>query len=52
MKIYQCLKCGQTFKTKRQIIVHLRHVERINDFVMEYYYQAFSVKEQEVNGVV
>jgi hypothetical protein len=50
MKIYQCLKCGQTFKTRRQVIAHLKYVEKISEFTLEYYFQSFSVKE--VNGVV
>jgi hypothetical protein len=45
MKIYQCLRCGMTFKSKRQVIAHLKYVEKIGEFVMEYYYQSFVVKE-------
>jgi hypothetical protein len=51
MIIYQCLRCGLTFKSKRQVIVHLRNTEKVDPFTVEYYYQSFSVKE-EVNGVV
>jgi hypothetical protein len=52
MKIYQCLKCGLTFKSKKQVVRHLQYVEKVDQFTVEYYYQSFNVKEQEVNGVV
>ncbi len=52
MKIYQCLRCGMTFRSKRQITAHLKNVEKIGEFTLEYYFQTFAVKEQEANKVV
>jgi hypothetical protein len=51
-RVYQCVKCGLTFKTKRQIISHLVNTEKINKFVVDYYYQSFSVHPAELNKIV
>ncbi len=50
MKIYQCLRCGLTFKSKKQVVSHLQYVEKVDPFTLEYYFQSFSVKE--AKGVV
>ncbi len=45
MKIYQCLRCGLTFKSKKQVVSHLRYTEKVDPFTVEYYYQSFTIKE-------
>ncbi|WP_170254149.1 hypothetical protein [Acidianus ambivalens] len=45
MIVYQCLRCGLLFKTKKQVIAHLHNIEKINnDFILDVYYQSFNIK--------
>ncbi len=41
-----------TFRSKRQITAHLKNVEKVGEFTLEYYYQTFNIKEQEAIKVV
>ncbi len=52
LKIYQCLRCGLTFKSKKQVLAHLRYVEKVDEFIADYYYQSFYVDLKEVNKIV
>jgi hypothetical protein len=52
MKVYQCTRCGLVFKTKKQIIAHLRYVEKINNLAIDYFYQAFNLNIKDAEKVV
>jgi hypothetical protein len=44
MRRYQCLKCGMVLRTKREVIMHLKEIEKVDDLVIDYYYQSFSFR--------
>ena len=52
MKIYQCMRCGLIFKTKKQVIAHLKNIEKISEFAVDYYYQTFNVSLKDAEKVV
>ncbi len=52
MRLYQCLKCGLIFMSKKQVTAHLRNVEKISNFVIDYYYQVFNANPKEANKIV
>ena len=44
IRAYQCLKCGLIFRSKRQVVEHLRCIEKVNELVVDYYYQYFTLR--------
>jgi len=52
MKIYQCTRCGLIFKTKKQVVAHLRYIEKVNEFAVDCYYQAFNVSIKDAEKIV
>ncbi len=52
MRRYQCLRCGAVFKSKREVVKHLKNIEKVDDFVMDCYYQSFNVRILWSGGVV
>ncbi|CAD98935.1 hypothetical protein AFV1_ORF59a [Captovirus AFV1] len=51
-RVYQCLRCGLTFRTKKQLIRHLVNTEKVNPLSIDYYYQSFSVSLKDVNKII
>ncbi len=39
---YQCLKCGLIFRSKREIVQHLRFEEKVDELVIDSYYISFT----------
>jgi hypothetical protein len=47
-RIYQCLRCGLVFRSKREVIRHLKNIEKVSDLVADYYYQYFTLRGGEL----
>ena len=51
-RVYQCVKCGLVFRSKKQIVSHLVNTEKVNPLAVDYFYQTFFVRVKELNKII
>ncbi|ABV26215.1 hypothetical protein SSSV4_ORF45 [Sulfolobus spindle-shaped virus 4] len=45
MLMYQCIRCGQIYRKKKEVMQHLIKDHRQGTFTLEYFYMYFRVRE-------